>query len=342
MKLRYLITVLRTMKIPGLFPILKDWQSFLRMHFIYAAFESGLLEALSNPCSRDELIRKINVKCPEILDALLDVGLSVKELAYKNGSYSIKGKRSKAIIGHEGDMLAAMIQANITYYSSVYRKATERMHGAPLGNDLDEIGGLVARFAKMGEPFIRAFITDIVTGKKSMRVLDVGCGSGIFLQSTYNANQNATGIGIDIDEEVVNQAKHNMEKWELNDKFRIIAGDIRVPPDGLEGPFDLIMLYNIIYYFSDEHRFKLLQLLHSILSPGGVVAIAMHFQSRGKDVGAANLNMVNCSLKGLTPLPDLDELTAQLEESGFSEIRAQRLIPGSTFYGITASLTVRK
>ena len=47
---------------------------------------------------------------------------------------------------------------------------------------------------------------------------------------------------------VVEQAKQNMENGGLSDKFRIIAGDIRVPHDGLEGPFDLITLYNIIYY----------------------------------------------------------------------------------------------
>ncbi|MCK4486404.1 MAG: methyltransferase domain-containing protein [Desulfobacterales bacterium] len=338
MKFKYLITVLRTVKIPGLFPIMRDWQAFVRMHFIYAALESGLLEALSTPSSRDDLIEKLNVKRPEILEALLDVGLSVKELACKNGTYSIKGKRSKSVMGNEGDILAAMIQANITYYSSAYRNAAERMHGDPLGNDLEKMGNLVARFAKIGEPLIRDFMTTIVTGKSSMRVLDVGCGSGVFMRSIYNANQNASGIGIDIDEEVVDQAKQNMEKWGLSNKFRIIAGDILDPPEGLEGPFDLITLFNIIYYFPSQERFELLKTLRSMLSPNGVVAVAMHFQSRGKDLGAANLNMVNCSLKGLTPLPDLDELTAQLKETGFNEIRIQRLMPRSTFFGIIASI----
>jgi 2-polyprenyl-3-methyl-5-hydroxy-6-metoxy-1,4-benzoquinol methylase len=177
------------------------------------------------------LIQKLNVKRPEILDALLDVGLSIKELAYKNGLYSIAGKRSKAIAGKEGDMLAAMIQANITYYSSVYRSAADRMRGAPLGNDLEKIGGLVARFSKIGEPFIKSFIKDIVIGKDSIRILDVGCGSGIFLQSFFNANQTASGIGIDMDEMVVKQAQKNIEKWGLNDRFRIIVGDILVPPN---------------------------------------------------------------------------------------------------------------
>ena len=338
MKFKYLITVLSTLKIPGLFPIIKDWQSFLRMHFIYAAIESGLLEALGTPSSREELIQKLNVKRPEILDALLDVGLSVKELAYKNGSYSIKGKRSKAVIGNKGDVLAAMIQANITYYSSAYRSATDRMHGAPLGNDLEKIGGLVARFSKIGEPFIKNFIEGIIIGKDSMRILDVGCGSGIFLQSIFNVNHAAIGIGIDIDEVVVEQARQNIEKWGLNDKFRIIAGDIRVSPDSLEGPFDLITLFNILYYFPSEERLELLRRLRSILAPHGTIAIAMNLRSRGKDLGAANLNMVNASLKGLTPLPDLDEITMQLKNSGFDNIKPQRLIPTSTFYGIAASI----
>jgi len=141
---------------------------------------------------------------------------------------------------------------------------------------------------------------------------------------------------IDIDEDVVDQAKQNMAKWGLSNKFRIVAGDILVPPEGLEGPFDLIALYNIIYYFPSEKRLELLNRLRSMLSPNGVVAVAMNFQSMGKDIGAANLNMVNCSLEGLTPLPDLDELTAQLKESGFDEIRTHKLMPGSTFFGISA------
>src|SRR4030042_7067224 len=101
--------------------------------------------------------------------------------------------------------------ANITYFSSAYRGAADRMHGAPLGNDLEKIGSLVARFSKIGEPFIKEFIKDIVIGKDSMRILDVGCGSGIFLQSIFNANHAAIGIGIDIDEVVAGKARKKKE-----------------------------------------------------------------------------------------------------------------------------------
>ena len=336
MNFKYLVTVLRTMKIPGLFQIMRDWQAFVRMHFIFAALESGLLEALSAPSTRDDLIEILNVKRPEILEALLDVGLSAKELVFKNGSYSIKGKRSKAVLGKEGDLLAAMIQANVTYYSSVYRNAADRMRGAPLGDDLEKIGDVVARFSKIAEPLFRNFTSVIVSKKKSLTVLDVGCGSGVFLQSIFQANSNATGIGIDIDAAVVGQAKQNIENWGLSDKFTIIAGDICSPPDGIGGTFDLITMYNVLHYFTSEKRIELLQTICSMLSPDGKLAIATFLQSKGKDLGAANLHMVNSSLKGLAPLPDLNKMTAELMQSGLNRINTQRLIPGSTFYGIVA------
>jgi hypothetical protein len=71
-------------------------------------------------------------------------------------------------------------------------------------------------------------------------------------------------------------------------------------------------------------------------SQDGAVATAIYFRSKGRGIGAANLNMVNCSVKGLTPLPDLDEMITQFEEAGFAKTRVQRLIRGSTICGIVA------
>ena len=117
MTLLSILSFLRIMKMPGLFPILKDWQALIRIHFLYAAYESGLLKELANPCGRQSLIENLHVKRPDLLDALLDVGLATKELGMKNQKFFVKGKRSRAIMNSGGDMLAALIQANITYYS---------------------------------------------------------------------------------------------------------------------------------------------------------------------------------------------------------------------------------
>ena len=146
-------------------PIMRDWQTFIRMYFVYAALESGLLEALQTPCTRESLLDNLDAKRPEILDAILDVGLSVKELSCSNGFYRIRGKRSK-------------------------------------------------------------------------------------------------------------------------------------------------------------------------LSADGEVALANSVQSGGTDWATANINLTNTTLEGITPLPDLDEILAQLKESGLSRFRTTRFMPGSAFYGI--------
>ena len=102
---------------------MKDWQASIRINFIFAAYELGLLKALSQPCSRNTLVDKLKIKRLELFDSLLDVGLASKELAIKNEKFFIKGKRSKAVAGINGDMLSAIIQASVTYYSDAYKNA---------------------------------------------------------------------------------------------------------------------------------------------------------------------------------------------------------------------------
>lgn len=85
MKFKYLIATIKILKIPGLFPVSRDWKAFVRTHFIYAALETGLLEALRIPCSREDLLGKLGVERPEILDALLRLGLSLIDQLKESG-----------------------------------------------------------------------------------------------------------------------------------------------------------------------------------------------------------------------------------------------------------------
>lgn len=336
MNVRYMLSAWRTMKIPGLWPIMRDWFPFMRMHFLHAAFESGLLRALQNGSTREELIEKLDVQRPELLDALLDMGLALKELELRHCVFSLKGKRSKALAAPQGDVVAAVVQANTTYYNAAYRHLAERLCGASLGNDLADIGETVARFSKIGEPILNSFVQSLVPSSGPLRILDVGCGSGFVLRTAWKACSEATGTGIDADPKVAAQARANLLQWGLQDRFHIIAGDIRSHMDDLQGGFDLITVLNLIYYFPIEERSELFGLLRSLLSPSGCLALVNNFESKGKDVAAANLNIVNCSLNNLTALPNLDSIKCQLAESGFTRIKITRFMPKNEFYGIVA------
>lgn len=334
---RYVLSFLCIFKIPGMLPIMKDWQAFLRMHFIFAAYESGLLAVLAQgPLPKEALVRALDASRPELLQALLDVGLAVKELGVNEQGYFLKGKRAKAAASPKGDVVAAMIQANVSYYNDSYRHTAARIKGAPLGEDLAEIGEVVARFAKGIEPIVRDYIRAIVTGRESMQVMDVGCGSAFFLRSAHEANPQARGVGIEMDPAVAAQARENLVSWGLEERFNIVEGDIRQAPPEAAGPFDLINLSNMLYYFDRAERADLLRGLYQRLAPSGMLSVVMNFASRGKDLAAANLNLVNCSLKGLNPLPDVDQMREELKECGFREIQMHSFLPASTFLGMTA------
>jgi cyclopropane fatty-acyl-phospholipid synthase-like methyltransferase len=209
------------------------------------------------------------------------------------------------------------------------------MHGEELGDNLNEIGEIVARFSKMTEPIIKDFLTSLVRGGNPMTILDVGCGSGFLLRSVYEINSNANGIGLDIDKAVVDQAKNNINAWGLADQFKIHNGNISSFSEKA-GPFDLISLINILYYFNEEDRYVFMNNLCRKLSPDGILIVVMNFHSKGKDIGAANLNVVNNSLKGLYPLPHVDEIKSLLEQCGLSKIKVHQFMPGSSFLGLVA------
>lgn len=65
----------------------------------------------------------------------------------------------------------------------------------------------------------------------------------------------------------------------------------------------------------------------------------MNFQSDGKDLATANLNLVNDSFEELTGLPQSKGLKRLLKESGYADVQVLRRIPSSAFYGLSAPAT---
>lgn len=337
MRLQTLVAALRGYDPLVLLRFSRDVQTLIRVQFLYAAIDSGLLAALKTPSTKDELVKKLDARRPELLEALLNVGISVGELSCRNGVYRVKGKRSLAVTGEKGDPLAALVQASLNHYNSSYLNLASRMHGAPSDNRLDEIGDTVARASRLYAPFLQSFVSDTVAGKGALRILEIGCGSGIYLHDACEANPSVSGIGIDMDHAVVEQARRNLAGWGISDKFTVIDGDIRVSPAGLSGRFDLITLYNLIYYFKTEERPALVRSVRSMLSPGGRVALVTNVQGEPKDISSSHLNLVTSLTEGCTPLPALDEVTSLLRDSGFEQVKVTRLIPGTALYGIVAT-----
>lgn len=335
MNLGAIFTLFRTPHLWAQVQINRDVRPFLRLHFLYSAMESGLLAALKTPISRGELIQQLHVQRPELLDGLLELGVSLKELSRDQDRYKIRGKRARALVADEGDPFVAMLQEYVTIHSSAYRHLAARLAGAPLGDYLGESGTLIARSSRVLEPFIRDFVRAIVRTSEPVRMLDVGCGSGIYLRYAAEANPKLTGVGIDMQDAVARQALANLAEWGIGERFKVMVADIRNPPADLNGPFDLITLFNNVYYFTPEERPVLFCILRSRLAPNGALAIVSLMQ--GNSVTAIDFDLLLRSTVGCAPLPEVDELIAQLCESGFRHVKKTKLMPEEPVYGIVAT-----
>lgn len=315
--------------------IIRDLIPFIRIHFLYAAAESGLLDALSPPASRDEVIRALSVRRPELLDALLSVGLSLKELAVKRGLFRIKGRRSRALAAAEGDPLRAVVEEFVGYHGSVYRNLAGRLRGGPLGNYLEGMGDMIARSSMIIEPFVKGFHQALVRKRKPSRILEIGCGTGVYLRQAAATYSGVSGIGIDIQRDVVERAARNLRSWGLDDRFKVMQLDIRDAGDRLGRDFDLITLYNNVYYFTLDERRDLFRGLRSRLAAGGALAVVSSVQGRGALTN--DFDLILRSTAGCAPLPELRETERMLLEAGFRSVRSQRLALAQPLCGIIAT-----
>jgi cyclopropane fatty-acyl-phospholipid synthase-like methyltransferase len=229
-----------------------------------------------------------------------------------------------------------MIQAAVTYYNDTYRRLAGRIRDGGSGGELSGFGSLVARFSKITEPHVHAFIGRCASGAEGGRILDVGCGSGLNLRMALTARPGSKGTGLEAESDVAIQARENLEAWGLADRATIVNADARTLPPEADGPFDLVMLMSMVYYLKPDERVTLLQAARHRLTPVGRLVLTTNCQGPGADPFSANLNLVTTFYEGLTSLPTAGEMEEQLRAAGFQEIRKHTLIPGTSYLAFTA------
>jgi SAM-dependent methyltransferase len=101
---------------------------------------------------------------------------------------------------------------------------------------------------------------------KDARVVELGCGNGNLL----NALSPSYGVGVDISHEMITVAEN------LYPDLKFIQGDVEDPKliSSLDGPFDYIVLSDILGYLNDIEG--LFDLLHHISNTDTRIVIAYH------------------------------------------------------------------
>ena len=323
--LNFLAGLLRTGHKRAQVMLYRELLAWIRIEFLGFADGIGLLAALREPKTLDELAADLKVSDRDLLSAALEVGASVGELRNKRGRWSLRGVRARALADSELQGMAGLLGEAVSYDADVYRALALRLRGAERGDYLADSAETVARASRLAELLLVPLVQDLIADLHPASILDVGCGSGTYLRAAARASSTATIVGIDIEPSVVASAKQNLEEWGLSERCSVWDADIMHLPSELSHPWDLIFLFQNIYYFPRENRPGLLSRLRQ-LTPNGAVVIATAVSGM-RDPFASHLDVVLRSTRGNYPLPPVDELQRGLKSVGFSDVRVRRLAP---------------
>jgi predicted O-methyltransferase YrrM len=277
----------------------------------------------------------MRVEAPDLLDGLLKLGIALGELGESSGQYTIKGRRAKAVTSRTGDPLQALILETFEYHGSVYDQLPDRLRGAPPGDYLSETATIVARSSRVAEPFIAEFARDLVKRHQPATLLEIGSGTGIYVRHALEACPGLRAVAIDMQPAVVAMAQKNFAAWGIAERVTTRVADIRSTDLGDDPPFDLVTLYNNIYYFRVQERQCLFKRLSQLLAPRGVICVVS--LTAGGTVLSADLDVTLRSTTGCAPLPKLNELKNELTGAGMTSVSATRLLPLEPLYGVVGA-----
>lgn len=313
--------------------LLKTSNEFYRASFISSALSRGVYDHfIDGKASFERLCERMAVSNPEGLRAWLGLGVSLGELKLAGSEYQIKGKASKALLESKNDSFKALLQ-EIVEYHYVYVMDAPTMLRKQEWFPFDEVPGeLVARSSRVNEPFIFETVDAAIPRQGDFQLLEVGCGSGIYIHRACARNPELRAVGLELQEKVADVARKNIQSWDLEDRATIEHSDVK--NYSANQKFDLVTLHQNIYYFPVQGREDLFRHIKEFLEPGGRVLLTSVCQGGGSGIAALNIQVSNT--EGFSPLPDPDQLCQQLKAAGFTEVEARRLVPFESLWAFSA------
>jgi SAM-dependent methyltransferase len=208
----------------------------------------------------------------------------------------------------------------------------DKLRNGELWSLEDQDGEIIARSSRILEAFQTEAIDRTFPVSGAVSLLEVGCGSGFYIKYAAAKNPFLSALGLELQPNVAEVARRNIEAWGLRERVRIQTGDIRKKATGED--FDIVTLYNNIYYFPVAERVPVLRQVKGFIKSGGFLLLTTCCQ--GGSLGVEALNLWGAATATAGRLPDRDELARQLREAGYRDVQTFRLIPGEAFFAFKA------
>jgi SAM-dependent methyltransferase len=299
-----------------------------RAAFLTAAASSGMLRWMAiRPCDVESLATQLGIEDKRRLRAWLDTGVRLGEFDRRYGCYGLKSRAARLLAQLRHDALAAGLEEVLRYHVPALLNGPEMLRTGERFSLADQDGTVIARSSRVVQPLVERAVAAELDRTEPVRLLEIGCGSGIYVRYAAELNPHLTAMAIDLQDDVAELAARNIRQWKLADRVEARQGDLRTL--GLEPTFDLITMHNNIYYFTDAERADILGRARSMLGPGGKLLLTSACRGGHVSLDMLNLWMEYADFGG--SLPHHERLLEQLYEAGFAEATSYRVVPGEQF-----------
>ncbi|MEE1942548.1 class I SAM-dependent methyltransferase [Streptomyces sp. TRM 70361] len=307
-----------------------------RAAFLASAAGAGILRPLATrPCDLDTLAERLEIEGGDrqLLRAWLDIGVQLGEFDRREGCYRLRSTAAKTLARADNDAVAAALEEVMRFHLPVLLDGPRMLREGRRFSLGDQDGSVIARSSLVVRSFVEEAVERTLDTTTPVHLLEIGCGSGVYVRHAARLNPRLTALAIDLQPEVADRAAKNMAAWGLAERVETRQGDLRTLD--LQPRFDLVTLHNNIYYFAPEERVEVLERARALLAPGGRLLLTT--SCRGGHIGLEVLNLWFTYADFGGPLPREDELTDQLERAGFTDVRADRIVPGEQFHAFTGT-----
>ena len=248
------------------------------------------------------------------------------------GGYRLRSRIARALGLPANDAVLAFFEEALDLHQRLLLETPSRLRSGRRFTLADQDGALIARSSRIAEPILREAIDEAVPARGPLRLLEVGCGSGVHVKYAAERNPELSALCFELQPEVAEQARENLRAWGLAARSVVEAGDVRDREPKPE--FDLLTLHQNIYYFPVAERVALLARLRGWLRPGGRILLTT--VCRGGGPVNEILSLWGAITEGCGRLPDPDELVEQLRQAGYRDANARNLMPGQGFHRFLA------
>jgi ubiquinone/menaquinone biosynthesis C-methylase UbiE len=311
-------------------PFLPTWQA-------YVGYRLDLFEKLSGGATVELLADQYGYN-EDLLRSWADTGVVLGHLK-KDGDKLIPSKKMLKFFSQKsdstvGELLKELFEMHMPALMNYPEMIESNQKGKFKG---DDFGKTVAATSALIEKRAFGHVTAEIDIQKPNWVLDIGCGTGGYLMKLAKKMNHGTFVGVDISKDCIDEAREIAMKQNVEEKVKFYYADINIwdVPNHL---FDVVMMNNLLHYYSTDGRESLFSRVAELVSKKGtVIVITPLYLEKGGQRFSAAFNSFMEAHENLYPLPRKEELVRDAAAAGFKLKSVKTIVREGSWYCMSFS-----